>query len=188
MSKMFIAILLGFALISWLVGLLSGSGGLLAARLSVPVSANATTINVVSTEGFASSGFAMIQDETFSYSGKGTTTFTGVTRGIENTIAVSHPIIHRGLYVKVYSEEAYGINKAMGFDIGATMTNLGIVGIPVVIFNFFTITLPMVISWRNLDWMTGQLAIIRAALMIICAGFTIALFIVGMNNILSARK
>lgn len=44
-----------------------------------------TTITVEDTTGFASSGDAYIGNETFTYSGTTSTTFTGVTRGVYNS-------------------------------------------------------------------------------------------------------
>ena len=49
-----------------------------------------TTITVLSTTGFASSGLVKVEQELCSYTGTTATTFTGVTRGIEGTTAVSH--------------------------------------------------------------------------------------------------
>lgn len=50
----------------------------------------ATTITVDSTADFASSGEIRINDEVISYTGKTATTFTGCTRGFDNTTAAAH--------------------------------------------------------------------------------------------------
>lgn len=183
MAKLFIAILVGFGLVSWLTGFINGSGGLVAANLTSPISATATTIPVVSTDGFSTSGLGFIQDETFSYTGVDPTNFTGVTRGVENTVAVAHPLYSQGLYVKVYTEEASGINRAMGFDAGATMSQWGIAGLPIIAWDFFSKTLPMIIAWQNLDFLTGPLAIIRTILILISSGLAIALAIMGLSSL-----
>ena len=49
-----------------------------------------TTITVDSTSGFTSSGKILIDDETISYTGKTSTTFTGCTRGSSSTTATHH--------------------------------------------------------------------------------------------------
>jgi hypothetical protein len=54
------------------------------------LSDSATTITVVSTADFASSGNIRIEDEIISYTGTTATTFTGCTRGTESSTAASH--------------------------------------------------------------------------------------------------
>mgnify|MGYP003676187037 FL=1 len=49
-----------------------------------------TTITVDSTNGFTTSGKLLIDDETISYTGKTSTTFTGCTRGVSSTTATHH--------------------------------------------------------------------------------------------------
>jgi hypothetical protein len=189
MVKLFMGILIGFALVSWAVGFLTGSGGLVAAKITAPISSsNTTALNVTSTSGFPSAGYIMLQSEIITYTGKTATSFTGLTRGVDNTVAAAHPLYEKGLSVKAYTEEAGGINKAMGYDIGGILTDSGLAGIPVIVWDFFAITLPMIISWQNLDWMTGQLAIIRTILILVCAGFTLALAITGLSNLISVRR
>lgn len=54
------------------------------------LSNSATTITVVSTAAFPSTGIIRIDDELISYSAKTSTTFTVQTRGFESTTAASH--------------------------------------------------------------------------------------------------
>jgi hypothetical protein len=54
------------------------------------IDAVVTTINVTSAADFASSGQFRINDEVCTYTGKTATSFTGVTRGADNTTAASH--------------------------------------------------------------------------------------------------
>jgi len=49
-----------------------------------------TPISVASTESFPASGWILIGSEIISYSGKTTTTFTGITRGVLGTTNVAH--------------------------------------------------------------------------------------------------
>ena len=59
-------------------------------RLDVDHNSSATTITVGSTTGFASSGLVKIEQELCSYTGTTSTSFTGVTRGVEGTVAAAH--------------------------------------------------------------------------------------------------
>ena len=51
---------------------------------------SATTITVASTTGFNSSGTIFIENEQITYTGTSSTTFTGATRGANNTTAAAH--------------------------------------------------------------------------------------------------
>ena len=59
-------------------------------QLNGALNSSDTTITVDSTTGFASSGLVKVGLELCYYSGTTATTFTGVTRGIEGTIAIAH--------------------------------------------------------------------------------------------------
>lgn len=58
--------------------------------LTATVSATASTINVVSTAAFASSGVVYLDQEAIAYSGKTATSFTGCTRGQYGSRATRH--------------------------------------------------------------------------------------------------
>lgn len=49
-----------------------------------------TPISVASTSGFPSSGWILIESELIAYTGKTSTTFTGITRGVLGTTNVAH--------------------------------------------------------------------------------------------------
>lgn len=55
-----------------------------------PLAANATTVNVVSTAGFAAHGRIWIEAEQINYTGTTATSFTGVTRGLAGSTATTH--------------------------------------------------------------------------------------------------
>jgi hypothetical protein len=57
---------------------------------NVLLNASSTTINVVSTTGFPSTGSILIDAELITYSGVTSTTFTGCTRGTSGTTAANH--------------------------------------------------------------------------------------------------
>lgn len=54
------------------------------------LTSTAVTVVVNSTNGFQSSGTAVIAIEQFSYTGKSSTAFTGVTRGVNGSTAIAH--------------------------------------------------------------------------------------------------
>lgn len=58
--------------------------------LSGSINSSATTVTVVSTASFPSSGAAMIDNEIIFYTAKSSTTLTGVTRGADSTSAAAH--------------------------------------------------------------------------------------------------
>jgi hypothetical protein len=58
--------------------------------LDGPLTAVATTITVLSTTGFSSSGTLIIGTEQITYTGKTSTTFTGCTRGANGTTAAAY--------------------------------------------------------------------------------------------------
>ena len=66
-------------------------------ELATAITSSATmsgsgTITVDSTTGFSSSGTLQINSETFTYTGKTSTTFTGVTRATSSTTAAAHVV------------------------------------------------------------------------------------------------
>ena len=54
------------------------------------ITSEATTIAVTSTDGFEDSGFLLLGDELIQYTGKTSTSFTGLTRGVGGTSKVAH--------------------------------------------------------------------------------------------------
>lgn len=58
--------------------------------LNGAINASVTTITVDATTGFSTAGTILIDQELISYTGKTGTTFTGCTRGVNDTLAASH--------------------------------------------------------------------------------------------------
>ena len=61
-------------------------------ELTVELSTSATTATVQSTAGFAAAGVIHVNTEAMTYSGKTSTTFAGLTRGVWGTVAQKHYI------------------------------------------------------------------------------------------------
>jgi hypothetical protein len=79
-----------------------------------------TTVTVVSTASFPSSGIIGVDDELIAYTGKTSTTFTGCTRGFESTTAATHA---DGAAVKLYITAAS--HKVQSAAIIAVETKIG---------------------------------------------------------------
>ena len=68
------------------------SGNLLVAIASGTGMTGSGTLTLVSTSNFNSSGSIIIGSETFTYTGKTATTFTGVTRAVNSSVAADHVV------------------------------------------------------------------------------------------------
>ena len=66
------------------------SNAAISTTLTSAMTATDTTANVTSTAGFLSSGYLLIDSELISYTGKTSTSFTGLTRGSSGTTAATH--------------------------------------------------------------------------------------------------
>ncbi len=78
------------------------------------IGASDTTIPVVSTSGFPAAGILRIDSEQMSYTGTTATSFTGVTRGINGTMAATHSS----------GSSAWGTSTPLSSGIGAGDTTL----------------------------------------------------------------
>jgi hypothetical protein len=88
--------------------------GLLTTVSDNPMSAGATTVNVVSTSEYPSSGTLLIGTEAVSYTGKTATAFTGLTRGVFGTTAASHVT---GTQIDHYNMLVYSNNALANFAV-----------------------------------------------------------------------
>ena len=64
--------------------------GTVATQTTLPVSAIATSVTVSNTAPFPPAGYILIDSEAIQYTGKTSTTFTGLTRGVGGTTAATH--------------------------------------------------------------------------------------------------
>lgn len=112
MSKEIVFFTFMFTFATVLSFLMAGQSAFVTTSLTSPMSATATTITVGSTAGFLTADVLWIGNEMVGYTGVSGTTFTGVSRGIRDTEAVTHPTDSR-----VYSESAGVINQLVGFNV-----------------------------------------------------------------------
>lgn len=126
------------------------------------------TLNVSNTEGFLKSSWVQMGNEKVKYTNKTATTFTGLTRGYDNTEAVSHDSGDR-----VYSPDSEVLNSALGFNVASTGSTVGAISIPVAATSFVFVTMPRIILW-NYSWLQeGYLVYLRIVMSFISVGFVI---------------
>lgn len=167
-----------FVIFTFFNGIMEGGGGLNSTKLDGALSATATTIPVDSTQGFLTADTLIIDDEEFSYTGIGATTFTGVTRGRNSTTAVAHQDD-----AQVYSPDAGVLNRVLGFNIASTGATAGTLAVVTMTFTFLTKSLPNLIMW-DFAFLQGQLVYVRIIFMAIGSGLVIML---GLQFITTAR-
>lgn len=139
---------------SVLSAIMAGGGGIAATPLTAGIDGDDVTLDVVSTDGYLSTDYVMIEGEKILYTGITDTSFTGCTRGYDGTIPSSHVT-----GTIVYTASTSAINNIMGFNIGALSDSLGWVAIPAVVVQFFTQTIPRFIMF-NWQFLTGDATII----------------------------
>lgn len=169
MFKIVAAFMVAFLFGSIFHGVMEGGGGVNVTRLAVDHTAAVTTLTVTNTDGFLSASYVQIGNEKITYTGKTDTTFTGCTRGADDTTATTH-----ASGSKAYSPEADVLNSALGYNIATTGATIGAIDIPIMLGRFFTVTVPRLITW-DFAWLKAQpgLAYLRYVLMAISVGFLI---------------
>jgi len=161
------------------IGVLAGGGGYAATSLTVAVDEDDAILEVVSTNGFLDADYIELSNgEKVLYTGKTALTFTGCTRGYNESTATSHAI-----GAMVYTTSANTINNAMGFNIAATVDSMGLWSIVTVPWNFATKTMPRLLIMPY-QLFTGDLVIFAVILVIIQMAVVIT---IGMSFI-GARR
>jgi hypothetical protein len=100
----------------WIGGHIIGEGGP-SPTITAAVGANDTTINVTSTAGFPTAGYLRVEGEGIDYTGKTSTTFTGLTRrsGYYNSGTASSDTTHAiGAVVYLGEYSRSGISRVAG--------------------------------------------------------------------------
>lgn len=91
--------------------------------LSADLTSDGTTVSLLDASSFPNTGTARISEEQFTYSGKSTNNLTGVSRGVNSTIAEPHK---KGVYAELYytttspqtgsSMQTYGLIESTQID------------------------------------------------------------------------
>lgn len=117
-------------------GALGARDSLASSTLSTGISASITTIGVRSTAAFASSGVAHIGRERITYTGKTSTTLTGVTRGTAGTKARTHKVTAGQAPPRVYQGDALPFTLGRRVTLWALrVTSAGTVTDPTLIYD-----------------------------------------------------
>ncbi len=169
MSKLITAFLILAILLAWVGAWMEGGGGVIAVQLTSPMTTTSTQIPVADTTGFLAADVLSIDNEYIYYGAKAATNFNTLTRGFYDTQAASHAT---GTYVYTYT--ASTINYALGYNLGAITVQNGLFAAPMVVWNFFAITLPHLISFNH-PMFTGELVIVRYLFMAAGIGFMITI-------------
>lgn len=162
-----------------LISMMITGGGFAVTRLSGPLSDTATTIAVVSTDGFLSASpthraYVAIGSEVVSYTGRTPTLLTGVTRGAADPqtgrriVATAHPNA-----TKVRTLNIAALDSFMGYNITTSGAAFGTLDA----INFLRSTfvnLPRFLTW-DYPWLEGNWVIVRFLLFPVSAGFIFAL-------------
>ena len=179
MYKIVVFFLVMLIACSFLGATMRGGGGIVATQLSSDIDAEVTTIPVDSTTDYLSADYIVIGEEKILYTGKTDTTFTGATRGYDDTTAVAH-----AEDAMVYTADASSVNNAMGFSIAAEQDTMGWWAAITIPFRFLFQTLPR-IARMNMSFLNGSLAIIGWFWFALVGGFfiTLALALAGARRV-----
>jgi hypothetical protein len=164
MSKMISGFVFMFIIFTIFNAILDGGGGVNTTKLSSSISSTVTTIPVVSTSGFLSVDYLVIEGEKITYTGKTATTFTGCVR--------SNGVAHATAKM-VYSPQTSLMNDALGFNIGAVSSTTGLFSVITIPIKFFTITIPNIIT-VGIPGVGGSIAWIGYIWFALCIGMIIA--------------
>ncbi|MFO8075376.1 MAG: hypothetical protein R6T85_04580 [Egibacteraceae bacterium] len=141
MHKLLVSFLIVFVGASILAAIMQGGGGIVSTVLTADIDADGTTIPVTSTSLFMDADVIRIGNEKILYTSITDTSFDGVTRGYDGTLAEEHEAGAR-----VYTVEAGVLNDAMGYNLGVSIETSGMWGLVMLPINFFTKTLPHLVK------------------------------------------
>lgn len=158
----YMAVWFFFTLLS---GVMEGTGGFNATQLNGAITATSTTITVDNTTGFLSASDIIIGDEQISYTGTTATSFTGCTRGVNDTVARGH--LDNAL---VYNLDAAVQNRGVAFNVVGTSDDIGGLAVAAQTVDYFVKSLPNLIAW-DFSFLTGELIVVRWLMIAIGGGF-----------------
>jgi len=165
MNKLIIAFCVLAFFFALIEGMVTGSTSYATTHLTSPVASDSTnfTMDVASTEGFKDSGYLDIDNETFTYNGKTDTEFLYCAHAANGT----NPSAHLS-GAKVYSQHTGAVNAALGFRVIGTDSGVNIMSFG---WNFFTKTVPQLITFDYVFLDSGPLQYVRTFLLLISVGF-----------------
>lgn len=173
MNKILVFFVFLFATFTLISALIERSGiGFASTSLTASVTATDTSISVVDTTGFLDSDVLIIESEQVYYTGLTATSFTGLTRGYNNTSAKAH-----AKYVHVRNRDASLMNNLVGYNIGEAMATAGPVKIFIAAGAYFS-AFATALSW-NYSFLDGNLGFLKYILFYPLSAGLIGTLIIG---------
>ena len=130
---------------------MEGEFGIAATSLTTTLDEDDTTVVVGDTTGFLTIDFIVIGTEHLCYTGKTGTTFTGVTRGCQDSEAEGH-----AAGVSVYNDGSNVVNTLIGFNIAEAMSTAGVIRVPFMLASTIPRTFAKIITW-DYSYLEGTL-------------------------------
>ncbi len=157
---------------------MAGGGGIASTQLTSPMTDVQTTMSVTSTTGFLSTDVLAIDNEQIYYTGKTAISFTGLTRGYNDTKAVSHRNSRM-----IYTQETNMLNQTLGFNVASASSTSGAFAIISMTAGFLGRALINIVVWDFPNIFEGMLIYLR--LFFVAIGCGLILYI-GINYLLPA--
>jgi len=165
MNKLIIAFAVLAFFFAMIEGMVSGDSSYATTKITVDIATSDSnfTMHVLNTEGFRDAGYLEIDNEVFDYNGKTEDTFLYCNHAAKGTTTASH-----SAGTLVYSEATGSVNAALGFQVVGTDSNVNIMSFG---WNFFTKTVPQLITFDYIFLEDGPLQYVRQLLLVISIGF-----------------
>lgn len=155
---------------------MEGNTGLATTPLTAAVTETSTTLPVIDTSGFLSSNFVIMGDEDICYTGVTATSFTGLTRGCNNTTAAVH-----ASGTLAYDEATGFLNRTLSMQQHDVAADDGLLGTIKGKFSFIGVAsswislIPQMVSW-NYSYLDGLGVYLKIFLQVLSAGLVFGLF------------
>ncbi len=167
---------------SQLIAVMIEGGGFAVAQLDGDLTESATVITVDSTTNFLSAdvshpSYIMVEDEVVSYTGRTSTTFTGVMRGVADpqTGRRVDAVVHAD-NAKVKTLNVAAMDSFMGYNVTTSGAEFGTLDAVKFTGRLF-VNMPKFLLW-DYPWFTGPWVVARFILFAFSAGFLFGLGLV----------
>jgi hypothetical protein len=176
MNNFFMFLLLIFVGGQMLSLFMEGRTGISNTPLTSDITEISTTLDVVDTSGFLPSNFVILGDEDICYTGKTNTTFTGLTRGCNDTDAAIH-----SAGTLVYDEGSGFLNRAINMQEHEATSEGGFGGWLKGKFRFIGVAtswvslVKQIVSW-DYAYLDGLGIFVKMPLYVLSAGLVFGLF------------
>ena len=179
-AKMFSFFAFCFIAGTFLSGIMEGQTAFAVTKTTTAITANATTLSVLSTADFLDLDDIYVESEKVRYTSKTATQFNISQRGLDSTEAVLHEA-----GVKVKNETSNVANSLLGYNVATTAATYGTFSALVGLGWNLIKAIPRMIAW-DYRYLDGQMQIVKYLLLWpISAGFVFALAMMFVNTTMS---